>query len=405
MRDEQTRAEVDRRRSKDGLGVVESPAPSHLLGSLSGNRKTARRVNSFPGPSVSPSARRRAKFPDGTRPCRPQRNQPSIREETSSRVPGVGGVREFDVRCCQCRPVRAAFPAPPRSWRTERERGGASAPVHGRRRFLDTTCAFVPPIPNELTPARRGPPLPGFQRSVTVLTKNGLVAKSISGFGAFKVQPRRNRSVPQRQHRLDQSGHPGRRVEMPDVRLDRPERAEARASRPPRKTPSAPRPRSDRPAACPCRAPRRRRSCPGRTPATACASAITADWPSTLGAVKPTFSAPSLLIAEPRITAWIVIPLRQRVLEPLEHDDAGAARRRRSPRRRRRTAGSARPARGSSGLMQVSVTAAGRTWRRRRRAPCRIRMQSRPGRPCARRRATWSTRLYRPGSGRAGSSL
>ena len=46
-------------------------------------------------------------------------------------------------------------------------------------------------------------------------------------------------------------------------------------------------------------APRRRR---------ASASAITPAWPSTLGAVKPTFSAPSLLIAEPLITAWMVSP-------------------------------------------------------------------------------------------------
>ena len=35
---------------------------------------------------------------------------------------------------------------------------------------------------------------------------------------------------------------------------------------------------------------------------------MTSAWPSTLGAVKPTLSAPSLLIADPLITAWIVSP-------------------------------------------------------------------------------------------------
>src|SRR5882724_6947290 len=34
----------------------------------------------------------------------------------------------------------------------------------------------------------------------------------------------------------------------------------------------------------------------------------TSAWPATEGAVKPTFAAPSLLIAAPRITAWMVSP-------------------------------------------------------------------------------------------------
>jgi hypothetical protein len=44
------------------------------------------------------------------------------------------------------------------------------------------------------------------------------------------------------------------------------------------------------------------------TPATACARATTSICPSTLGALKPTFCAPSLLMAEPSTTAWIWSP-------------------------------------------------------------------------------------------------
>ena len=60
--------------------------------------------------------------------------------------------------------------------------------------------------------------------------------------------------------------------------------------------------------------------------------AIASACPSTLGAVKPTLAEPSLLTAEPRMTAWTVSPSRQRVLQALEHDDA-------RPRRRDRAAG------------------------------------------------------------------
>ncbi|CAM4176439.1 hypothetical protein COSO111634_34430 [Corallococcus soli] len=55
-------------------------------------------------------------------------------------------------------------------------RGGASS---------NTTCALVPPMPNELTAARRGPWVRSHGRSV-VFTKKGLRAKSISGLGCSK---------------------------------------------------------------------------------------------------------------------------------------------------------------------------------------------------------------------------
>src|SRR4030095_8146371 len=48
-----------------------------------------------------------------------------------------------------------------------------------------TTCALVPPTPNELTPARRGTPSRSHTRCMW-LTKNGLDWKSICGFGVLK---------------------------------------------------------------------------------------------------------------------------------------------------------------------------------------------------------------------------
>ncbi len=86
-------------------------------------------------------------------------------------------------------------------------------------------------MPNELTPARRGAPCDVHARSV-VLTKNGLRSKSICRIRAVEVEARRKPPVLEREHRLDQPGDARRRVEMADVRLDRAERAEAGRWRP-----------------------------------------------------------------------------------------------------------------------------------------------------------------------------
>src|ERR1700684_1643295 len=51
--------------------------------------------------------------------------------------------------------------------------GGASS---------STTCALVPPMPKELTPARLGMPGVSQERNLA-LTKNGLESNSILGFG------------------------------------------------------------------------------------------------------------------------------------------------------------------------------------------------------------------------------
>ena len=63
----------------------------------------------------------------------------------------------------------------------------------------------------------------------------------------------------------------------------------------------------------------------GGTSAIATASAIARAWPSSLGAVKPTLSAPSLLTALPRITARIGSPVSQCVVEAPQHHHPHAA--------------------------------------------------------------------------------
>ena len=48
-------------------------------------------------------------------------------------------------------------------------------------------CTLVPPMPKELTPARRGPLSAGHGLTV-VFTRNGLFSKSISGLGDVKFR-------------------------------------------------------------------------------------------------------------------------------------------------------------------------------------------------------------------------
>ena len=139
-----------------------------------------------------------------------------------------------------------------------------------------TTWAFVPPTPNELTPARRGPsPTRPRARGVVDVERAALEVDRRVGPAEVAALGGSVRAV-QRQHRLDQAGDAGGRVEVADVGLDRAERAEAAVRRCRAGTPaSAPRPRSGRRAACRCRGPRRSRSCRASTPATASASATT----------------------------------------------------------------------------------------------------------------------------------
>ena len=50
-----------------------------------------------------------------------------------------------------------------------------------------TACKFVPPKPNALTPARRTSPAGRSHSRSSVFTRNGEWAKSMSGFGAWKL--------------------------------------------------------------------------------------------------------------------------------------------------------------------------------------------------------------------------
>ena len=81
-----------------------------------------------------------------------------------------------------------------------------------------TTCAFVPPKPNDDTPARRGRrtdrPLLCFGNDF----QTQLVERDVR-IGRLEVQVRRNVAALHRQHRLDETRDPGRRLQMTQIRL------------------------------------------------------------------------------------------------------------------------------------------------------------------------------------------
>ena len=85
--------------------------------------------------------------------------------------------------------------------------GGASS---------STTCALVPPMPKELTPARRGAAARGQARELGVDVERGC-SRSRARVRLLEVQRRRDLPVLQRQHRLDQAGDARGRVEVADV--------------------------------------------------------------------------------------------------------------------------------------------------------------------------------------------
>ena len=132
------------------------------------------------------------------------------------------------------------------------------------------------------------------------------------------------------------------------------------------------------PTACRCRAPRRSRSCrrrrrrppaPRRSPRPGRRRSARGSRPC---------AAPSLLTAEPLITAWIVVAVGERVLEPPQHHDARAAAEApcpgaRSSKARQWPSGE----RISPSSVEVAAAVRQLDRRRRRRAPCRTRRASR----------------------------
>ena len=105
-----------------------------------------------------------------------------------------------------------APPAAPRRDVSSRSAAGASS---------RTTCAFVPPMPREFTPARRGGRLTAIAAS-SCSRKTGC-RRSRSRHWALRNEDWRNRLVSKRQRRLDQPGDPCGCVQVSDVGLDRAE--------------------------------------------------------------------------------------------------------------------------------------------------------------------------------------
>ena len=86
-----------------------------------------------------------------------------------------------------------------------------------------TTCAFVPPKPNDDTAARRGPGSEG-QGVTRVGTKNRVGDGSMAGFHREKCRFGGIRAALYGQRRLDETGDPCCRLEMTEVGLRRAQR-------------------------------------------------------------------------------------------------------------------------------------------------------------------------------------
>ena len=171
------------------------------------------------------------------------------------------------------------------------------------------TCALVPPMPNELTPARRGS-LSAGQGVARVLTKKG--PKSIRGFGRSKwrlggrIPSRRASTV------LIRPAAPEAASRCPMLVFTDP-MAQGGCSPP---SPSGDAAKAafraatsiGSPSAVPVPCASTYWMLAASTPALASAARSAAACPSTLGAVKPTLAVPSLLLAEPRMTARTVSP-------------------------------------------------------------------------------------------------
>ena len=105
----------------------------------------------------------------------------------------------------------------------------------GRHVFLETTCAFAPPKPNELMPARLGI---GGASAADGASTAGSRSRCRTGCSQIDVRidvvhcrGRRQRSVPHRQQHLDDARDAGGRFEVADVALHRADAAVRRARR------------------------------------------------------------------------------------------------------------------------------------------------------------------------------
>ncbi len=170
-------------------------------------------------------------------------------------------------------------------------------------------CAFVPPIPNELTPASRRPPSDRGQGRSASLTTNGELPRSSSGFTSPRLAVAGMCSWLSDSAVLISDVIPAACPRWPTFPL-----IEPMGHRSPRDAARAP--NAIRSPAISMASPRRVAvACAstypmssGPTPASSMARVTTSACRSALGAVKPTLCAPSLLTATARITAEIRSP-------------------------------------------------------------------------------------------------
>ena len=227
----------------------------------------------------------------------------------------VAGQRPAHVRRVQLRPRRPRTPASRPACAASACRGprrhqprpapprqrpaapGAARPGSGGRlgrgRGLledDVRVGAADPERGHPGPAR--PPARGPRHRPRSAAAPSPADQSTCGDGSSACSVGGSTPVPHRQHHLDHPGHPGRRLGVPDVRLDR-----AQPQRPVRR-PVLPvggeqRLRLDRVAQrrCRCRAPPPRPPRPRRSPALASAARITRCCDGPFGAVSPLLRA------------------------------------------------------------------------------------------------------------------
>ncbi len=185
------------------------------------------------------------------------------------------------------------------------ERGGAGGASSS------TTWALVPPTPSALTPARRGTPSGTAQGRSSMASVNGPPVSGSSGLGRVRcgvgtrVRWRSIRTV------LMSPAIPAQLSRCPmlgftEPTTQPPERPERPAPSPSTRASAVSSTGSPSRVPVPCASTYEIVS--AGTSALRRACRTTSACPSTPGALKPTLAAPSLLTAEPRITACTVSP-------------------------------------------------------------------------------------------------
>lgn len=162
--------------------------------------------------------------------------------------------------------------------------------------------AFVPPTPNELTPARRGC-APRGQACVQPLTTKGLCSKSILGLGVVKCAVAGMRSFASASAVLMTPVAPAAIVRWPMLLLTEPSEQKLVSAVKWRYACVSAATSTGSPSGVAVPWASTYETLRASTPAERSASSTTAACPSTLGAVKLALTAPSLLTATPRMTA------------------------------------------------------------------------------------------------------